>query len=82
MVYAILSAAFTIYTLLILANVISSWFPTAQNWPVMRFVHWATDPYLGLFRKIIPPIAMIDFSPMIALIALQFLEQFLFWLIR
>lgn len=35
------------------------------------------EPYLGLFRKFIPPIAMVDFSPIIAIVALQLLEAIL-----
>jgi YggT family protein len=32
-----------------------------------------TDPYLNLFRSIIPPLGGMDFSPMIAILLLQFL---------
>ena len=42
---------------------------------VLRFVDDVTEPYLGLFRRIIPPIGAggmgIDFSPIVALIVLR-----------
>jgi uncharacterized protein YggT (Ycf19 family) len=42
----------------------------------MRFVAHYTDPYLGLFRKVIPPIGgVFDLSPLIAFIVLQILEK-------
>lgn len=43
----------------------------------MQFIAFYTDPYLNLFRGIIPPLGMIDISPIFAFLALQLLE----WLI-
>lgn len=41
---------------------------------VLTFLRDASEPYLRLFRKFIPPIGMIDFSPVIALIVLYFVR--------
>lgn len=67
---------FTIYTLLLLTRVIGSWFPRFARSKGMRFVAFYTDPYLNLFRRIIPPVGMMDLSPMVAFFALQMLQYF------
>jgi len=59
---------------MLVVRILSSWFPDLQDHPVLRFVRFYTDPYLNLFRKIIPPLGMFDLSPIVALFALQFLE--------
>jgi YggT family protein len=63
-----------IYTLLLLIRVLLSWFPNV-NWynPVFSLLSQLTDPYLNLFRSIIPAVGGMDFSPILALLTLQFL---------
>jgi YggT family protein len=39
---------------------------------ILNFLRDVCDPYLRLFRKFIPPIGMLDLSPMIAIIVLYF----------
>ncbi|MCH9632184.1 MAG: hypothetical protein S4CHLAM6_05140 [Chlamydiae bacterium] len=73
---------FTAYTLMLFARVIGSWFPKFQQFSVMRFVHYYTEPYLKFFRKVIPPLGMVDLSPLIAFVALKFFERLLFAFIR
>lgn len=70
-----------IYTLMILARILGSWFPQAQNNQFMRFLAHYTDPYLNLFRRFIPPLGMIDLSPVVALLALQVAKWMILWLI-
>lgn len=70
--------AFLAYTLLILVRIIGSWFPRFATHPIMQFCRLYTDPYLNLFRRIIPPIGgALDLSPMLAFFALQILEKML-----
>ena len=76
--------AFTVYTLLIAARIISSWFPSAARHPVFLFIGRLTDPFLHFFRRIIPPIGgTFDLSPILAFISLRFLEmitnKFILW---
>ncbi|SCA63053.1 Uncharacterized membrane protein YlmG [Chlamydiales bacterium SCGC AG-110-M15] len=67
---------FFIYLLMILLRIFSSWLPEIQRLPFMPFVVHYTEPYLGFFRGIIPPIGgVLDLSPMLALFALHFLEK-------
>lgn len=73
--YEIIHWAFRIYTLMLLARVLSSWFAEIQDHPIVRFLAFYTDPYLNLFRRLIPPIGgVLDLSPIIAFIGLQILE--------
>ncbi|MGA7933278.1 MAG: YggT family protein [Kovacikia sp.] len=60
-----------IYTALLFIRVLLSWFPNI-NWfdPPFSILSQLTDPYLNLFRSIIPPLGGIDFSPILALLAL------------
>lgn len=65
-----------IYLLLIFIRILLSWFQTA-NWAntVMSFLSPITDPYLNLFRSVIPPLGGMDFSPILAMFALQILAS-------
>ncbi len=64
-----------VYSLIIVAYCILSWIPEPRNavfGDIKRFVAMVTEPYLGLFRKLIPPIGgAIDITPIIALFVLQ-----------
>lgn len=62
------------YFVLLLVRVLLTWFPTV-DWsnPIFATISQLTDPYLNLFRSIIPPLGGIDFSPMLAIILLQVL---------
>lgn len=74
---------FNIFYFLIILRIFLSWIPSinwsAQPWKTISEV---TDIYLDLFRKIIPPIANIDFSPIVALIVLQIVENILLYLVQ
>ena len=63
-----------IYTLLILAAVGFSWVRRPHSLWLSRvrdFVDSVTTPYLGFFRRLVPPLGGLDLSPMLALIVLQ-----------
>jgi YggT family protein len=77
-----LSTFLQIYVALMIIRVLLSWFPNI-NWydPPFSILSQLTDPYLNLFRSIIPPLGGIDFSPMIAFFVLQFGSQILIGLL-
>jgi YggT family protein len=67
--------AFSVYTILILIRIVGSWFPKFSQSTFMRFIAYYTDPYLNLFRRLIPPIGgVLDLSPMLAFFSLQIVE--------
>ncbi|MGE5233618.1 MAG: YggT family protein [Acidobacteriota bacterium] len=71
------SALFLVYIILILIRVLMSWVPRMPYNPALRavldFVSQTTDPYLNLFRRILPPIGgrvALDLSPMVGIVVL------------
>lgn len=73
---------FQAYTLMLFARIISSWIPELQGTKIMQFISFYTDPYLNLFRRIIPPLGFIDISPIFAFLALEFLRMVILSLLR
>lgn len=74
----IIHFTFLTYTLMIAVRIIGSWVPEFAAQPWMLFIAQFTDPYLNLFRKVIPPIGgVLDLSPVLAFIVLNFAESFL-----
>lgn len=72
-----------IYTLIIFVYVLMSWIPrkTGIIADIDNALEKICEPYLGLFRKIIPPIGgMIDISPIIAILALQLVIRILYFI--
>ncbi|HEY9624720.1 MAG TPA: YggT family protein [Crinalium sp.] len=64
------------YFVIIILRVLLSWFPNI-DWlsPPFSWISQITDPYLNIFRSIIPPLGGIDFSPILAIFALQFVAK-------
>jgi YggT family protein len=63
----------TVYTLIIFVYILSSWFRLPYSpWlnRIQRFLHDVCEPYLRLFRRILPSMGPLDLSPMIAVVAL------------
>jgi YggT family protein len=74
---------FVSYTALIFLRLVSSWFPGWQAHRFVRFVAFYTDPYLNIFRRILPPLGgVLDLSPILAFFALRLLEMFFLGLFR
>lgn len=74
-VIQLVNLIFQIYTLMIFARIIASWVPQLNEYRLMQFVSYYTDPYLNLFRRIIPPLGMFDLSPIVAFISLNFIQN-------
>lgn len=67
---------YQIYFYMIIAYVLLSWLPNARQSFVGELLGKIVEPYLSIFRRFIPPIGgMIDISPIVALIALQFVAS-------
>ncbi|WCF10067.1 YggT family protein [Paenibacillus thiaminolyticus] len=64
---------YEIYRWLIIIYVLMSWLPNVRESFIGEILGKIVEPYLGLFRRIIPPIGgMLDISPIIAIFALHF----------
>jgi len=66
----------SIYLALLFIRVLLTWFPNI-NWSNQPFtaLSQVTDPYLNVFRSIIPPMGGMDFSPMLAFLVLSLLQR-------
>ncbi len=67
--------AFTVLELLILARILLSWLPISPWHPVSRWLHRIVDPILRPFRRVLPTFGGIDFSPMLALATIYVLQS-------
>jgi YggT family protein len=73
------SAVFLVYFILIFIRILLSWIPRMPYYPWLRttvdFVHQVVDPYLNLFRRLLPPLGVggmgFDLSPILAIIVLS-----------
>lgn len=74
---------FTFYFILIILNCFLTWIPNIdmEKQPI-KSLRTITEPFLGLFRKFIPPVGGLDFSPVVALIALQIIQQLIVFNLR
>ncbi len=69
-----------VYILVILVYIITSWIRLPYSpWlnRIQRFLYDVCDPYLRLFRRIVPPLGPLDLSPMLAVIVLLAVQQLL-----
>jgi YggT family protein len=64
-----------VYTLLIFMRIVFAWGLSSIN-PVMRFLIRVTEPVLAPFRRLIPPLGMFDISPIVVLLLLRLLQEF------
>ncbi|MFZ9706403.1 MAG: YggT family protein [Ilumatobacteraceae bacterium] len=75
-----ISGLIGLYTFVIFVRIILSWFPINPSGPlgqVTRLLFQVTEPVLGPARRIIPSIGPIDISPIIVVVALGFVQNFL-----
>lgn len=66
---------FYFYEILIIVRIFMTWIPSI-NWEAQptKTVRIMTDLWLDLFRRFIPPVGGLDFSPIVAIIVLQVLQ--------
>lgn len=74
----LLDILLTAYIWILIGRAVISWVNADPRNPIVRFLYEATEPVLSRIRKSLP-ISMggIDFSPMILIIIIMFLQSFL-----
>jgi YggT family protein len=73
----------SIYRWLLIAYILLSWVPNIRDSFIGELLGKIVEPYLAPFRKIIPPIGgMLDISPIIAFIALNFVIKGIQYLVE
>jgi len=75
----ILSGVIRFYSFLIIVYVLMTWIPMRGGvLEVHQVIGSIVEPYLGLFRRFIPPLGGIDISPIVAIIVLNLLQTLIF----
>ncbi len=78
MIFLLLARVLQIYTFVLLIRILITWIPNLDpHHPIVQLLFQVTDPVLEPARKLIPPIGMIDISPIVVFIALGILQDLL-----
>ncbi|MCG1020569.1 YggT family protein [Sutcliffiella horikoshii] len=72
MFFNLLNQLVFIYTIALIIYIFMSWFPGARESSFGRILGRICEPYLDMFRRIIPPLGMIDISPIVAIFVLRY----------
>ena len=72
---SLLALFLNILTFAIFFRSLASWFPIDRNGPVLQALDAITEPVLDPLRRVVPTIGMIDLTPMVAILLLQFVAQ-------
>jgi YggT family protein len=73
----IVNLVFYAFTIALIGRALLSWFDPGMRSQVGRFLVDITEPIIGPIRRAIPSIGMLDISPIIALLLIQFLRRLL-----
>ena len=76
-VLQVINLAFTLYSFAIIARALLPWFNVSPYHPAMQFLIQITEPLLAPIRENLPSLGGLDFSPLVALLILWFVEQLL-----
>jgi YggT family protein len=71
MIFYLLGQAINIYSWALIIYILLSWFPNARESGFGQLLARICEPYLEQFRRFIPPLGMIDISPIVAIIVLN-----------
>jgi YggT family protein len=70
-VFSLLQQLIQVYSWALIIYILMSWFPNARSSSIGQILAKICEPYLEQFRKIIPPLGMIDISPIVAFFVLN-----------
>ena len=81
--FVLIDKLLNIYQWLIVIWCLMSWLPRTGGLldDIRGAIGTLVEPYLNVFRRLIPPVMMIDFSPVVALFALTLIERLLYGLL-
>jgi YggT family protein len=73
----VLGLVLTLYLYIVIARALVSWVNPDPRNPIVRFLYNATEPLLYRVRRVVPYMGGIDFSPLVVIIGIYFLQGFL-----
>ena len=76
----IICFALTAYTIVLVVRIILSWTtmfwsPPSSLTPAIRVVYDLTEPVMGLFRRVIPPVGGLDLSPIFIFVIISIIQR-------
>lgn len=74
--------AFEVFYWLIIVRVLLSWIPHNPYNPILRFVYEITEPIIAPFRRMIGIRIGLDFSPVLAIFALEIAKYLIIMVLR
>ncbi len=80
----LISALVNFYEWLVIIWCFMSWFPLREGslvYDIAVVIDRIVSPYMNIFRRFIPPLGGMDFSPIVGLFVLSFGERLLFRLL-
>lgn len=66
---------FTLLTIAIIARALLSWFNMDPRSSLIQMLNAVTEPILEPIRRVMPRLGMLDLSPLVAILLLQFVSQ-------
>ncbi|MGV2619966.1 YggT family protein [Halobacillus sp. ACCC02827] len=73
--FNIIGTVIQLYSWVLIIYILLSWFPGARESSFGEILGRLAEPFLEPFRRIIPPLGMIDISPIVAILVLRFAGQ-------
>ncbi|MCR2820796.1 YggT family protein [Lederbergia panacisoli] len=67
----LISTAISLYSWVLIIYILMSWFPNSRETSFGQLLAKICEPYLEPFRRFVPPIGMIDISPLVAFFVLN-----------
>lgn len=77
----IINIAFSVLIWLVIIRCLLSFIPHNPYQPLIRFVYDVTEPIMAPFRRLIPPIGMINISPIVVVFVLELVRRVMIELI-
>ncbi len=73
---------FTVLSFAIIARALISWLPIDPYHPIVQFLYQITEPILVPLRRVVPPLGMMDITPIVAIILLNVLQAIVHSILR
>ncbi|GIN19014.1 MAG TPA: YggT family protein [Bacillus bacterium] len=71
LIVGIIVQLISLYSWALIIYILMSWFPNARETSIGQLLARICEPYLEPFRRIVPPLGMIDISPIVAFLVLR-----------
>ncbi len=73
----VINMGLTFLMILVFARAVISWVQADPYNPIVQFLYTATEPFLRPVRRRLPPMSGMDLSPIVVVMIVVFLQQFL-----